>query len=90
MDTEILSKLVEHGPVVLVLGGALMKVWSEYQKEKEYSRAQEKLTITTLIEMANSLNKISDSDEKLAEEVSEIKQLLDLRSSEILTLQKNK
>jgi hypothetical protein len=97
MDAQVLSWLLNQTPVVIVLGIVIYTVWKEYKAEREYNRAQNKLMTDTLNQMSNLLSRISDSERAMSDGMDDIrsalndaKTLVDIRTSEIITLLKSK
>jgi hypothetical protein len=97
MDAELIKWLVGQAPVVVVMGVIIWAQWKEKIEDKAYSRAQDKLITDTLNQMSNLLSRIGDSEKATAEGMSDIavavteaKTLVDIRTSEIITLLKSK
>ena len=97
MDAEVLKWLLNQTPVIVVMGIALYVVWKQYIAERDYSRSQDKLMIDTLNQMSNLLNRISDSEKATSDglddvlsAINETKTLVDIRTSEMITLLKSK
>ncbi len=95
MDAEVVKWLVQQAPVVVVLGIVIYALWKEYRAEREYNRAQNKLMTDTLNQMSNLLTRISDSERATSDGMDDIrialgeaKTLVDIRTSEIITLLK--
>lgn len=97
MDTEIIKWLVQQAPVVVVMGIVIYGLWKAYLSEREYSKAQDKLMVDVLNQMSNLLSKISDSEKDAIESIEDLrtligetKTLVDIRTSELITLMKSK
>jgi hypothetical protein len=97
MDQGVITWLLQQTPVVVVLGIVIYALWGEYKKEKEYSKAQEKLVVDVLNQMSNLLSKISENEKDNSDVIEnvrillgETKTLVDIRTSEVITLLKNK
>ena len=77
--------------------GGFWKLWAALLEERNYSKTQERLTIDVLNKVSNLLSTIHDSEkasydlvDDVKSLVAETKTLVDIRTSELITLLRNK